>query len=156
VQSLGHYFNPSKTIADKLGLGSASYELVAGIPPVVEYFGGDPESTWKSIEAHEQELSAILLKYLDSRDDVTIFGVKEADSTKRVPTISFNVEGWDSKTLVETLEKKTKFGFRWGKFYSNRLCDFMGLGERGVVRVSMVHYNTCKFHNYTILETLLT
>lgn len=144
LQSLGHYFNPSSTISDKISLGAGSYELVASIPAVVDYFGSEPEK-WKAIEAHEQKLSATLLTYLNSRDDVTVFGVTEADSSKRVPTISFGVEGWDSKTLVETVETATDFGFRWGAFYSNRLCDFMGLGKEGVVRVSMVHYNTRKF-----------
>jgi selenocysteine lyase/cysteine desulfurase len=34
-------------------------------------------------------------------------------------------------------------GIRYGDFYARRLIEALGLGERnGVVRVSMVHYNT--------------
>ena len=34
-------------------------------------------------------------------------------------------------------------GIRWGHFYAPRLVDALGLTERdGVVRVSLVHYNT--------------
>jgi selenocysteine lyase/cysteine desulfurase len=34
-------------------------------------------------------------------------------------------------------------GIRWGTFYSNRLIEYLGLAAQdGVVRVSLVHYNT--------------
>ena len=34
-------------------------------------------------------------------------------------------------------------GIRWGDFYARRLIDYLGLApQNGVVRVSMVHYNT--------------
>jgi hypothetical protein len=49
--------------------------------------------------------------------------------------------------LVEAVERETGFGFRWGSFYSVRLAEEV-LGVEpvdGVVRVSMVHYNTGKF-----------
>lgn len=60
-----------------------------------------------------------------------------------MPTISFAVKGWGSRELVETVEKQSSFGFRWGHFYSKRLCDeILQAGDEGVVRVSMVHYNT--------------
>lgn len=61
----------------------------------------------------------------------------------RVPTISFTVDGVNSRKIVEEAEKISNFGFRWGHFYSKRLCDeVLGLGPEGVTRVSMVHYNT--------------
>lgn len=51
--------------------------------------------------------------------------------------------------MVEGIEARSNFGCRWGHFYSKRLVDeVLGLGEEkggdGVVRVSMVHYNTGK------------
>lgn len=47
--------------------------------------------------------------------------------------------------MVEAVEKVSPFGFRWGAFYSNRLVEnVLGLGKEGVVRVSMVHYNTAE------------
>lgn len=101
-------------------------------------------------EPHEEKIQTILLDYLKGRDDVTIYGEPGGERAKRVPTISFNVKGWDPKDVVEKAEEtqkrngdKVEYGFRWGHFYAKRLCDdILGCGENGVVRVSMVHYNT--------------
>lgn len=70
-------------------------------------------------------------------------GSTSSDPAVRVPTISFTVKGMGSKKLVEEAEKISNFGFRWGHFYSKRLCDeVLGLEPEAVARVSMVHYNT--------------
>ena len=143
--SLGHYFHSGDALSTKLGLAAASYELVAAIPSIVAYFGDDKKKTWEAIAAHEEDLQEILLAYLRQRKDVTIYGHREADRMKRVPVISFSVEGWTSRDVVEEVEKVSNFGCRWGHFYSKRLVDeVLGLDEtmEGVVRVSMVHYNT--------------
>jgi len=143
LTSLGHYFNPTSSLKHKLDLASSNYECIQSIPIIVDYFGPDPAKSWAAIEAHEQELASILLGYLTSRKDVTIYGESSASSKVRVPTVSFAVEGWKSDELVETVEEGSDFGFRWGAFYSNRLVEeVLGLGKDGVVRVSMVHYNT--------------
>ncbi|KLU87363.1 cysteine desulfurase [Magnaporthiopsis poae ATCC 64411] len=150
LRSLGHFFNRHDTLEDKLGLAGASYELVAAIPAVVSYLDGLDAA---AVEAQETRLSETLLRYLNGRGgsssgssggDVTIYGEKTADSAVRVPTIAFTVKGWSSRDLVEALEKVTNFGFRWGNFYSVRLIqEQLGLpSSDGVVRVSMVHYNT--------------
>jgi len=76
---------------------------------------------------------------------VTIYGESSAKKEVRVPVVSFSVEGWSSRDVVEGVERRSAFAVRWGSFYSKRLVDdVLGLGgERGgVVRVSMVHYNT--------------
>lgn len=139
MTSLGHHFNPHKTLENKLGLAGSSYELVASLPRVVEYLEGKSAA----IEQHEGVLQSVVLEYLKSREDVTIHGETSADSRVRVPTISFTVKGKDSKDVVEKLEKMSKFGFRWGHFYSHSLVQgLLGLGELGVIRVSLVHYNT--------------
>lgn len=45
--------------------------------------------------------------------------------------------------MVETVEKQSDFGFRWGSFYSKRLSDdILQRPEEGVVRASFVHYNS--------------
>lgn len=144
MRSLGHFFNPHATLENKIGLAGASYELASGIPAVVAYAGG--EVPWRDIVAQEAALQGELLGYLTSRAGVTIHGERSADVAVRVPTVSFTVEGWDSRELVETVEGEAPaFGFRWGAFYSNRLVnEFLGLGKSGVVRVSFVHYNTCE------------
>ncbi|RDL38565.1 PLP-dependent transferase [Venustampulla echinocandica] len=145
IKSLGHFFNPSATLENKLGLAGASYELLASIPSVVSYFGPNPTDSWMAIGKHEGELQSQLLSYLNGRPDVTIYGERDADIKKRVSTISFTVKGWKSQDVVEGVDKLSngEVGIRWGAFYSNRLVqDHLGLGSDGIVRVSMVHYNT--------------
>lgn len=142
MRSLGHFFNPHATLENKLGLAGASYELVGAIGAVTAYVGS---VGWDAILSQEAELQGRLLRYLNGRDDVTVRGETSGDGSVRVPTISFTVKGWDSRELVESVEKETRFGFRWGAFYSNRLVnETLGLGKNGVVRVSMLHYNTGK------------
>ncbi|KAL7803602.1 selenocysteine lyase [Trichoderma aethiopicum] len=140
LRSLGHFFNPSASLEDKLGLAGGSYELVQSIPRVVEYLNGK----WGSIISHEGRLQGELLRYLKMRaGEFTVYGEPEEDTSLRVATVSFSVDGWDSQAVVETVEKKTNYAFRWGTFYSDRLVrETLGLGKHGVVRVSMVHYNT--------------
>jgi selenocysteine lyase/cysteine desulfurase len=150
LSSLGHYFNPHSTLYDKLGLAASNYELTQSIPHVLNYLGPQPKEAWATIREHEEALQEVLLAYLRGRADVTIYGESSSDGAKRVPTVSFGIAGVGSKEVVERVEGVSNFGFRWGAFYSNRLADFLELGPEGAVRVSMVHYNTCKLIVYSI------
>ena len=143
IRSLGHYFNPNATLADKLALAGSSYELLHGIPAIARYFAPDPKKTWHNIAAHEERLARVLLNYLTSREDITVYGETSPDSSLRVPTISFTVKGRSSRSVVEEAERTSNLGFRWGHFFSYRLVtEVLALTDDGVVRVSMVHYNT--------------
>lgn len=146
LKPMAHYFNqgPHTSLSDNLGFAGSSYEAVQCLPHIVEYLGGsNPGHVFSAIAKHESALQKILLDFLTSRDDITVHGTTTSDSSVRVPTISFTVDGKGSKWVVEEAEKIGHFGFRFGHFYSKRLCDeVLGLGEEGVVRVSMVHYNT--------------
>lgn len=162
MQSLGHFFKPADSLEDMLGLAGASYELLAGLPDVVKYVegfapeGGDARgrrsAAWKSLAEHEHVLQKTLLEYLTAEKSghgrkITIWGGSSPDPSLRVPVISFTVEGWSSKELVLAVQERSggRFGFRWGGFYSNRLVkEVLGLEDvdDGVVRVSLVHYNT--------------
>ena len=147
VTSLGHHFNRHDTLEDKLGLAGSCYELASSIPSIISYFGPTPADAWAAIEKHEHELQSTLLEYLNGRTDVTICGEKDSDTKKRVSTVSFLVKGWKSQDVVEAIDKASngEMGIRWGTFYSNRLAEeVLGLGSDGVVRVSMVHYNSRK------------
>lgn len=143
LQTLGHYFKGTANLEDLLGLAAANYELTASVPAVCRYLSHIP---WESIAEHEEKLQGILIDYLSSRKDIQIWGEPVADASKRVPVISFTVSGRSSKSVVEAVEAKSNFGFRWGAFYSNRLVqEVMGLDPvDGVIRVSLVHYNTGK------------
>ena len=60
----------------------------------------------------------------------------------RVPTISFIKEGADPEQITLKTDQH-KVALRWGDFYARRLIDDLGLSKgKGVVRISMVHYNT--------------
>lgn len=147
INSLGHFFKGSDTLDLKLNLASANYELTNSIPHVVEYFGPDPTATWDAMADYEEKLQRILLDYLNGNDRVTIYGDPRADKSVRVPVVSFTVDGMKSQGLVEEVEKRSRFGFRSGHMYSHRLVrEVMGLEdvEDGVVRVSLLHYNTGK------------
>ena len=146
IRFLGHYFNPNATLADKLALAGSSYELVHSISAVPRYFGTDAKKAWLDIAAHEEKLASTLLSYLNSRKDITVYGETSPSSKVRVPTISFTVEGRSSQSIVEEVERMSSIGIRWGHFFAYRLVtEVLGLSKEGVVRVSMVHYNTGKF-----------
>lgn len=157
--SLGHYFHTGTDLTTKLGLASASYELVASLPRVVSYFGPSKQSAWAAIALHEEKLQEILLGYLRKREDINIYGKTVSDRALRVPVVSFVVKGRRSREVVEEIEKRSNFGCRWGHFYSKRLVDeFLELGSYdGVVRVSMVHYNTseCSYAIYAFAGVML-
>ena len=117
--------------------------------------------------AHEEVLQTILLTYLRSRDEVIILGEERKGADVRIPVISFfvvesrGVSGGEernrrcSQEIVQRVEEKSNFAIRSGHLYSKRLLDEVlkvippvkGAGgkEEGVVRVSLVHYNTGEF-----------
>lgn len=139
--SLGHYFKSGATLEEKVGLAGANYEVVQCLPQVVEYLASQP---WENIKSHEEKLQEILLSYLRSRRDVQIYGEPSADPDLRVPVLSFVVKGRSSEGIVRAVEERSNYGIRSGHFYSKRLCDEVLEidGDDGVVRVSLLHYNT--------------
>ena len=95
-----------------------------------------------AMAAHEELLAERFIDYLDSKPKVRIVGPTTSARRVRVPTISFCVVDADSRAIVEAVDAH-RIGIRYGDFYSHRLVDDLGLRpSNGVVRVSMVHYNT--------------
>ncbi|KAI1501219.1 pyridoxal phosphate-dependent transferase [Biscogniauxia marginata] len=143
VRSLGHFFNSHAGLTAKLGLAGASYELTQSLPHVVEYLGPPGSPKWRAIIAQEERLQNTLIDYLRSRRDVTIYGEPTGDSTVRLSTVSFTAQGWNCHKLVKAIERGTNYGLRSGCNYAVRLVwEILGRGQDGVVRVSMLHYNT--------------
>ena len=71
-----------------------------------------------------------------------VIGPETADRAVRVPTVSFVADGVDSRAIVRHIDT-LRIGIRHGDFHSRRLVDHLDFGGAdGVVRVSMVHYNT--------------
>jgi cysteine desulfurase family protein (TIGR01976 family) len=155
LDNLYHYFYGKDMIPAKLEPGNASYELAYSTLGIVDYLSalgeragqaGDTrdriEAAWADITRHENLIGERLLKYLRSRDDCRILGRTRGDDARRVPTISFVVDGRDSGEIARKMDAYG-IAIRFGDFHARRLGEFLGLGtSNGCVRVSMTHYNT--------------
>jgi cysteine desulfurase family protein (TIGR01976 family) len=156
LANLYHYFIPKDRIPYKLQPGNPNYELSWGSVGIVDYveeLGARAEppdqapralmqAAFASIADHEEALARRLLDYLATKPRVRVVGETAADRTVRVPTISFIVDGMASPEVVRQIDP-LQIGIRSGDFHSRRLVDHLGFQPAGgVVRVSMVHYNT--------------
>jgi cysteine desulfurase family protein (TIGR01976 family) len=151
LDNLYHYFYDKDKVPAKLEPGNTNYELAWGCAGIVDYFdalgGGTGDHAaivraFADVTAHEAAIGEQFLAWLRSRNDVRIIGPRGADAALRVPTISFKVDGHDSAAVVRALDDR-QIGIRFGDFHSRRLVEVLGLSEgNGVIRVSMVHYNT--------------
>jgi cysteine desulfurase family protein (TIGR01976 family) len=164
LPGINHFFIADDDVPYKFQPGSVNYELSYSVLGLADYFtqfaevhaadahGGAGDKTeglrdaaafaYECFAPQEEQLSARLLDFLNTKPNVRIIGRKEADRGVRMPTISFVVE--NTKSSAITLETdKHKIGIRYGDFYARRLIEDLGLmPQDGVVRVSMVHYNT--------------
>ena len=130
----------------KLQPGNVCFELTAALPAIEGYLrslgGGDLSAAFSAVAHHEAALAERLLGFLRARRDVTLIGDPSSDPGRRVPTVSFAPHAKAPEAVVRIVDGM-KIGIRHGDFYSRRLVEHLGLRERGgVVRVSMVHYNT--------------
>ncbi len=151
LDGLYHYFYGRDKVPAKLEPGNTNYELAWGSAAIVDYLDGLGGRTgdraavaraFDDIAAHEAVLAERLLAYLRGRNDTRIVGLPTADAATRVPTVSFKVDGKDSEAIVREVDRHA-VGIRFGDFHSRRLVERLGLADRnGVVRASMVHYNT--------------
>ena len=151
LDGLYHYFYGRDKVPGKLEPGNPCYELAWGAAGIVDYFDalggrtGDRaalERAFAGIATHEAALAERLLAYLRGRNDIHIVGRRDSDPQNRVPTISFKATGRDSAEIVTEIDKWS-IGIRNGDFHSRRLVESLDLAAgSGVVRVSMVHYNT--------------
>ena len=150
LDGLYHYFYGRDKVPAKLEPGNTNYELAWGSAGIVDYLdelGGGTgdrsaiERAYDGIAAQETAIGARLLDYLGSRNDVRVIG-RRAAGPDRVPTVSFKARHRDSAAVVSAVDAHG-LGIRFGDFHSRRLVEGLGLaGDGGVVRVSMVHYNT--------------
>ena len=143
IEELGHYFKSRDTLEEMLGLAAGNYECVQAVPEVVTYLD---KIGWNSISAQEEKIQEVLLSYLRSKPDtIKIYGEPSSDRNLRIPVISFRVKGQSSLGIIDGIEARSNFGCRNGHFYSLRLLnDVLGIsdGADGVVRCSLLHYNT--------------
>ena len=152
-----HYFVPEDDFQRKLCPGGLNYELTASAAGVGEYldkvhahhFPGANISVaerWDQVfglfAAHEETMIRPIADFLASKAEVRLIGQGVAGRRERVSIFSFLVNGRDSREIPDRL-LKNKIAIRAEDFYAARCIDALGAGPRGgVVRVSLVHYNS--------------
>jgi cysteine desulfurase family protein (TIGR01976 family) len=166
LPGLNHYFIQQTDIPYKFQLGNVNFELSYGMLGLCDYlselaqlhYGNETAPDLRSqmvqafdlISIHEEHISDRLLTYLNSKPNVRVIGQSKADREFRVPTISFVVDGMNSSSIPAKIDQHY-IGIRYGDFYAKRLIEYLGLASQGgIVRVSMVHYNTLEEVNSLI------
>ena len=156
LKNQNHFFFTNSALPYKLQPGGYLHETAASVEGVVEYLDQVYEHHFDAREypinerykkvfemftRHEDEISQPLMDFLLSKSNVRIIGPPEIDYQKRVPTISFTVNKAKHSDIARQLGDKG-IGIGTGDFYARRCIDALKLGDNGVVRVSMVHYNS--------------
>ncbi|QOG07869.1 aminotransferase class V-fold PLP-dependent enzyme [Aureimonas sp. OT7] len=154
LDNIYHYFFDKSRVPHKLEPGNINYECAWGAMGAVDYveeigrIGGAAdgraaiEAGFDAIAEQERALSARLIDYLSSRNSVRVIGRTSSAVADRVSTVSFTVGAESSKRIVDAVDA-AHIGIRNGDFYARRIVEDHGLmAQDGVVRVSMVHYNT--------------
>jgi len=154
LQGPNHFFIPDDETPYKFELGGVCHEGCAGILGLRDYLEvlagvGEQgaldrtavERAFELMTACELSLQARLVEYLQSRPDVRIIG-PDHGGPSRVGTISFVHDRKSSREITEIVDS-SGIAIRHGHMYAYHLCEALGMDpEDGVVRVSLVHYNT--------------
>jgi len=157
LHGINHYFLEDE-VPYRFQPGNVNYELSYGMMGVWDYVGGlaaehgrtdlmgdrpgQLDFVFDLISRHEEALVAPLLDFLSSKQNVRLIGRAEPGREHRVPTVSFIVDDMSSDSITLEVDKHN-IAIRYGDFYARRLIDSLGLGpQNGVVRASLVHYNT--------------
>jgi cysteine desulfurase family protein (TIGR01976 family) len=149
-----HFFIEEDELPYKFELGGPSHEGCAGILGLADYLAflsgvenGDEidrlaiEKAFDLMTACELPLQRRLIAYLLSKPKAQIVGPAATDES-RVGTISFVHSDKTSREITEVVDRSGT-AIRHGHMYAYHLCEALGLEpEDGVIRVSLVHYNT--------------
>jgi len=142
----------------KFETGTQSFESIAAVHGALEYFQwlgrqtmGDGRWTRReelvaamtAMKEYEKTLSRALIEGLSSIKGVHVWGVTEPTQLdRRVPTVSFTLEGWAPRDVAAELDKHGIYVWD-GNYYALAVMDRLGLEDKGgMVRVGAAHYNT--------------
>ena len=154
----GHFFNES-SLDKRLNPAGPDHAQVASAGAVLDYIqvlhqhhGGDPSASLRLAcsevsdlwRAHEDALTPRLLDAVAGNDRLRLIGPATLDATAghRCPTVAF------SPTTMEPVDLEHELVQRGvqtsaGHYYAWRVLDGLGVDpERGVVRLSFVHYTS--------------
>lgn len=152
-QTFGYKVRPAgEDLPHKFETGTLSHEGMAGCLGAVEYLASLGSGTtqreqlvsaWRAMEAYEQSLTQRLIDGIVPLRGLKVRGITSANAVhRRVPTVSFTVEGMDPAKLAKHFADVNTFVWS-GHNYAIEPCARMGLLDRGgVLRVGLAHYNT--------------
>ncbi len=146
-----HFFNDD-ALYKRFTPAGPDHAQVAACAGMADYFdaladhhgiAGDPAARAQGVHdlfrAHETALLQPVLDALEARDDVRLIGPAEA--AERAPTVAVALDRPGVEAAAALAEHGIMAG--GGDFYAVRPLKSMGLDpERGVLRLSFVHYTT--------------
>lgn len=149
VTGPNHFFIAKDELPYKFQLGGVSHEVCAGLlalRPYLQFLASRSTDDRETITQAFSQMQSLelaphrfLLDYLKSKRDVRLVGNYGPDC---VPTVSFVHARLRSDKICEVVDQ-AQIGIRFGHMYAVRLLNSLKIPlEPGVVRVSLVHYNT--------------
>ena len=141
-----------RDLGHKFETGTQSHEGMAGCAAAVDYLAGlgtgatrraKLVSAWQNVTSYEHTLTHQLIDGLKKFKGLTIRGIASANAIhRRVPTVSFTVDGVNPDTIARHLAAANIFVWS-GHNYALEPIRRMGLTDKGgVLRVGLAHYNT--------------
>ena len=140
-----------------LNPGGPNHEELASLIGIAEYFDDlyehhFSESNLNRLERmnkinelianHEKKIANQFLDFINGEKKIRLIGKKKIQNKDRAPTIAFTVENKSSKEISNSLVNEN-IATRNDNFYAWRCLKALGIDtEDGVIRISMVHYNT--------------
>jgi cysteine desulfurase family protein (TIGR01976 family) len=156
LKSQAHYFLSGEASKDFNPAGP-QHAQVAASAGVIDYFDllhkhhfdihdADPVHKLAAIHdlilQYENSLAAPILDFLDTHPEIRLIGKTDVSDNDRAPTIAFKPLQQSSQSLTNQLQN-AGIGTENGNFYAHRLVGDLGIDtEDGVVRLSLLHYNT--------------
>jgi cysteine desulfurase family protein (TIGR01976 family) len=150
----------------KFETGTLNHEGIAGARAAVEYLAQISNIQYQvsnrrervvagmtAIKEYEQALSARLIAGLQQIKGLKIWGITDpARLDRRVPTVSFTLEGHSPCKIAEYLGRRGIYVWD-GNYYALAVMERLGLEPTGgMVRVGPVHYNTAEEINRLLGE----
>jgi cysteine desulfurase family protein (TIGR01976 family) len=154
----------SERIPECFETGTQNHEGMAGTSAAVDYFASIGEAmageyhdrydhfsgrrkyvhaAMDCLFAYEQTVVERLISGLRQLPGVRIHGITAADALhRRVPTVSFTVDGVSPATIAQELAAQNIFVWS-GNYYAVEVARALGIYDSGgAVRVGLVHYNS--------------
>jgi cysteine desulfurase family protein (TIGR01976 family) len=135
--------------------GTQSHEAIAGLLVAIDYLaelsgiaaGSSSRrerlaAALASIEGYETQLVRGLLDGVAQLPHFKVWGIQAADRLhERVPTVALRHDRLTARELAEYLSEHGIFAWH-GNFYALPLTEALGLEPEGLLRISLLHYNT--------------